>query len=113
MELAKELWNCLRRVRFLRFVAQSNRATGWNGSGDGSVAVAAPTDTVLTFTEAGSWQPTGGRPLRFINVFRWSLIEPTIIRLEHLRFGAEHPVYLFDLAPDEGGGKWISVRPHH
>jgi hypothetical protein len=33
------------------------------------------------------------------------------IRLEHLRFGPESPVLLFDLAPC-GGGEWRNVSPH-
>jgi hypothetical protein len=111
MEPVVELWSCLHRVRSLRFVAQSALATGWNGVGTGSVIVGAPADSVLIFTESGSWQPTGGRPLRFSNVFRWSRINADLIRLEHLRFGADQPVYLFDLS-SEMGGEWISVSPH-
>ena len=49
METAVELWNCLRRVRSLRFVADSARATGWHGVGTGSVVVDSSTDSVLTF----------------------------------------------------------------
>jgi hypothetical protein len=106
-----ELWNCLGRVRCLRFVAQSALATGWQGVGTGSVVVDAATDAILIFTESGSWQPTCGRSLRFSNVFRWSRINTDLIRLEHLRFGVDHPVYLFDLAPG-AGDEWTSVRPH-
>jgi hypothetical protein len=44
-------------------------------------------------------------------VYRWTLIEPELIRLEHLRFGPDRPVLLFDLAPDSDE-VWISVTPH-
>ena len=111
MEPVVKLWNVLRRVRSLRFVAQSAFATGWHGVGTGSVVVAAPVDSVLTFTESGSWQPPEGRSLRFSNIFRWSRINAGLIRLEHLRFGADHPVYLFDLV-SKMNGAWTSVSPH-
>ncbi|HWG43698.1 MAG TPA: hypothetical protein VN688_13000 [Gemmataceae bacterium] len=111
MQPVVELWSGLCRVRSLRFVAQSAGATGWQGIGTGSVIVDASTDSALTFTESGSWQPTTGRSLRFSNVFRWSRINADLIRLEHLRFGTDHPVYLFDLAP-KMSGEWTSVRPH-
>lgn len=54
------------------------------------------------FREAGSWTQNGGRILRFSNVYRWSLDENSIA-LEHLRFGLNKPVWLFQLAPDENG----------
>ena len=34
-----------------------------------------------------------------------------MMRLEHLRFGEDHPVYLFDLGP-AGEREWRSVSPH-
>ena len=54
--------------------------------------------------------PEGGRELRFRNVFRWSAVGEAL-RLEHLRFGVAHPVFLFDLAP-VAAGEWRSVSPH-
>jgi len=108
---ATELWFCLERVRFLKFVACGRDNTGWNGNGSGTVAVTAPSETVLTFTESGRWQPLGGQQTRFSNVYRWSLLGPESIRLEHLRFGADRPVFLFDLAP-RSDGNWASIKPH-
>jgi hypothetical protein len=49
---------------------------------------------------------------RFRNVFRWTLLGPKLVRLEHLRFGPDHPVYLFELAQD-ANGTWTSNRLHH
>ena len=100
---ATELWGCLRRVRSMHFVAQSETATGWNGAGTGSVVVAGLSEGTLTFTESGSWRSAEGRESRFSNVFRWVLAGPELVRLEHLRFGPEHPVHLFDLAPGRTG----------
>ena len=74
------------------------------------MVVEAAGDEAITFREAGTWRPEGGRDLRFSNVFRWSKAGEAI-RLEHLRFGEAHPVYLFDLLP-AGDGEWRSASPH-
>jgi hypothetical protein len=106
----ERLWDNLCRVRSLSFVARSGKATGWNGAGHGSVTVRHTGPGMLTFAESGLWQPEGGRPLQFRIVFRWSASGDTV-RLEHLRFGEDQPVYLFDLA-QSGEGEWRSAPPH-
>ena len=111
IEPAMELWGRLERVRWLRIVARSGSLSGWNGVGVGSVVVESPRATVLTFAEAGSWQPAVGRETRFRSAFRWWLVGPELVRLEHLRFGEDHPVYLFDLAL-VAANSWCSVSPH-
>lgn len=111
IEPATELWGCLERVRWLRIVARSCSLTGWSGIGVGSVVVESPRATVLTLAEVGSWRPAVGWETRFRNTFRWSLVGPELVRLEHLRFGEDHPVYLFDLAPVTANS-WCSVTPH-
>jgi len=107
-----ELWRSLRNVHSLSFEARSETGTGWSGSGTGTVIVTEPSTGVLVFTESGEWQPNapGRNPIRFTNVFRWSAMGDAI-RLEHLRFGPERPVYLFDLALSENG-EWREVSPH-
>jgi hypothetical protein len=105
-----QLWERLGRVRTLSFSARSGRPGGWNGAGRGTVEVQRASEGTMTFTEAGVWRPEGGHDLRFSNVFRWSIVG-NAIRLEHLRFGADRPVYLFDLAP-AGQGEWRSASPH-
>jgi hypothetical protein len=105
-----EVWSLLRSVRALRFDARSAAATGWNGSGTGTVQVSEPEPGVVIFDEAGTWQPLGGAAVRFTNVFRWSNTGEAL-RLEHLRFGPEEPVFLFLLAADAGGA-WHAVSPH-
>jgi hypothetical protein len=98
-------------VRSLAFVARSGGTAGWNGTGRGAVEVREAGNGVLTFHEQGSWRPEGGeRDLRFRNVYRWTPAGDRF-RLEHLRLGEGHPVYLFDLAP-AGDREWRSVSPH-
>jgi hypothetical protein len=107
-----EVLTLLRWVRSLRFDASSEAATGWDGCGTGSVAVSEPAAGVVVFDEVGTWQPTtpGRAAFGFKNVFRWSAVAESL-RLEHLRFGPEHPVLLFDMAPD-ADGVWREVSPH-
>lgn len=102
------LWNALLRVTRLRFDA---RGDTWTGTGHGTVTVEAPAPEVITFTEAGNWRAPSGTEFAFNNVFRWSLTGPEQVRLEHLRFGPDNPVVLFDVAPTDGGG-WAPVSPH-
>src|SRR5262245_24697285 len=104
------LWDRLLRVQRLALVARSANPSGWNGQGSGTVVVQLAGDKAITFTESGSWQPEGGRELRFRNVYRWTLVGD-LLRLEHLRFGEDRPVYLFDLEP-AGERQWRSVAPH-
>lgn len=98
----REVWNRLGGIRRLGFESRlcSAAKTGWSGSGRGDVRVE-PFDAVtLLFHEAGAWTPAGGREITFHNLFRWTR-DPDcrLIRLEHLRFGPDSPVYLFDLVP--------------
>ena len=107
-----EIWAALRQVHLLRFNARSGSATGWDGTGNGTVAVSEWSPEVIIFEEAGSWQPSGSQrsSVRFTNVFRWSKISDSL-RLEHLRFGHAHPVFLFDMAGGEDG-VWKNISPH-
>jgi hypothetical protein len=106
----EQLWERLGSVRAVSFIAQSARPGGCNGAGSGTVLVERTAAGTMTFTESGVWRSEGGRDLRFANVFRWS-VAGKAIRLEHLRFGADRPVYLFDLAP-AGEREWRCVTPH-
>ncbi|MBC8141765.1 MAG: hypothetical protein H7Y38_10045, partial [Armatimonadetes bacterium] len=103
------LWNALERVRALSFVAESDTHTGWRGTGAGVVSVSGAADT-LVFAETGTWRTAAGRELSFRNTYRWTRRAGSL-RLDHLRFGASEPVYLFDLAA-HGNGVLASVAAH-
>lgn len=105
-----ELWERLRAVTAMSFEANSSAGTGWTGIGAGVVVVSEQSTDVLIFTESGSWRPLGRGDIRFTNVFRWSRLDESV-RLEHLRFGSDYPVFLFDLAPGKDG-VWREVSPH-
>ena len=104
------VWNRIAAIRNLTFNASSGASTGWNGTGVGTVEVSLPATNVLVCTESGTWTLSGGKQLSFTNVYRWTLL-PETLRLEHLRFGADNPVYLFDLAIVEDS-RMTSVDPH-
>lgn len=104
-----DLWQLLRDVTQVSFEARSRAGTGWDGIGTGVVSVSEPSPGVSVFTESGDWR-SQGREARFDNVFRWTRLD-TSIRLEHLRFGPDQPVFLFDLAQAEGE-IWRAVSPH-
>jgi hypothetical protein len=110
MEKIEPVWAALRRVKTLEFVARSQSGTGWSGTGTGTVSVEVPAPESIVFRESGIWRSPGGGDLAFRNVYRWLRSEETV-RLEHLRFGENHPVFLFDLA-SETDAVWSSVAPH-
>lgn len=105
-----EIWERLRSVTTVRWTAESQMGMGWSGTGSGTVCVSEPAPDVLVLEESGTWQPNGGKHLRFTNVFRWTLLQDRL-RLEHLRFGPNHSVYLFDMTPD-AEGVWREVEGH-
>ena len=104
------VWDRIAEVSRLEFHAESDSTTRWAGSGVGTVEVTQPASNVLVYEETGTWKPSGGKQLAFTNVYRWTRLSQTL-RLEHLRFGAENPVYLFDLATVDDS-QLASVEPH-
>lgn len=110
----RRAWDRLRAIRSLSFEAQSRSTTttGWTGIGAGSVRVEEVAASTILFHESGSWKQQSGPEITFTNVFRWTAESAgRSIRLEHLRFGPEQPVYLFDLVPGREGAM-ESSDPH-
>lgn len=106
-------WEKLATVKQLRFQATSRlkEGQGWNGKGNGEVSVVKEGHTALVFHEKGSWQGKQGE-VGFSNVFRWKLDRnANLISLEHLRRGADQPVFIFHLAPS-GNHSLSSVDSH-
>lgn len=102
LKVLLNLWDKLSNAKQLKFNAKtkSSEETGWNGKGKGEVIVTKESDSVLVFTEKGTWQGKQGQEMGFSNIFRWTLdAHAGIVSLEHLRRGYENPVFLFHLAP--------------
>jgi Family of unknown function (DUF6314) len=107
-------WEKLASVRQLTFHAKTNSKgdDGWNGKGQGEVISTRSSSNVLIFNEKGTWQGKQGVDVSFSNVFRWTLDRDSkMISLEHLRYGSEHPVFLFHLTPS-GKHSLSSVDSH-
>lgn len=106
------IWDRLSSISSLQFEATSSTDTGWNGKGRGTIRVEKPSEHVLLFSESGEWTPEESVPLSFRNVFRWTLNpnNPSVL-LEHLRFGPDHPVILFELQPTTPSF-WSTITPH-
>lgn len=109
--VAQEIWSCLSHIHAVNFVAHSQLTPGWNGRGSGTVTVERLNDDTLVFYESGVWQSQGSGEIEFSNIFRWSRVGAETIRLEHLRYGPDQPVYLFDLVAADHN-EWKSVKPH-
>lgn len=62
------LWAQFLPLKSLCFLSRSKKADGWSGVGTGEVITAQPSVGVLTFTEAGLWQPDQGREVPFTKV---------------------------------------------
>ncbi len=105
-----DVWSRLLQVQTLNFESHSRTGKGWSGAGTGLVELASPQHDILVWKEHGQWQQNGGREIRFFNTFRWTKQEEQL-RLEHLRFGEENPVFLFELRCVEVG-EWRDVEPH-
>ena len=112
LQILLTFWEKLQRVKQLTFNAKSKEENGWNGKGTGEVVAVKEGSSVLVFQEKGSWQGKQGGELNFSNVFRWTFDRSSgVISLEHLRRGADHPVFLFHLAPS-GKNSLASVDSH-
>lgn len=107
-----DCWQKLKQVQSLVFKAESAPGgMGWNGRGEGLVDVSIAGNEIV-FREYGAWTTSEGKELPFKNVFRWTFNEEqNAIGLEHLRFGPDNPVFLFQLLPVAGQGL-ESVEPH-
>ena len=112
MPSAEHVLSRLSQVASLSFTAKSQANTGWQGVGNGQVMVSEPALKTVVFHETGTWQPSDERQgtFDFSNVFRWSVVGESL-RLEHLRFGVDNPVRLFDMVC-HADGIWREVSPH-
>lgn len=63
--------------------------------------------------EAGFWEKGMDQSIHFKNALRWTFdFETPKIRIEHLRYGKSHPVFLFDLIATSNPHVLQSIEPH-
>lgn len=86
-------WNRLLQVQ--RVTIQSSM-----GEAFGEVQTTREDRDILLFRIKGHWEKSSTQELNFSNTLRWTLDHSSgTIGLEHLRYGPNHPVFLFHLAP--------------
>lgn len=78
----------------------------------GKVTVKEEKPGIFIFTEQGHWVKGIQQNINFHNSLRWSCIfEEGLIRLEHLRHGLNHPIFLSYLTPINSK-QLQSIDPH-
>lgn len=113
-ELLLAVWDRLKEVEHVTFEAKSHskKGQGWKGRGKGDVVVTDDGDATLIFHEEGVRVVEGEQEFNFSNVFRWQLHRiDGLLSLEHLRFGPQHPVFMFHLQVT-GKNSLESVHSH-
>lgn len=87
-------WQRAQQIKKVSIQTQSG------GQAFGEVHVAQENERSLLFAEQGHWLHLTKKPIDFTNHVRWSIDRAAgLIALEHLRYGADRPVFLFHLAP--------------
>jgi hypothetical protein len=96
------LWQRLLQVKHLSFSAQSKaeQPSGWNGIGKAKVEIHPVAARSVIFKEQGNWTSHEGKQFDFKNALRWTWhASKLVFILEHLHYGPEHPIVLFELKP--------------
>jgi len=106
------IWTLLGRTSRLEIRAELSQSERLETRvGAAAVFVSHPSQDTLYFHEKGEWILPEPR-LAFTNILRWSMdVASSEIALEHLRQGADRPVFLFKLRP---AAPFVlqSVAPH-
>lgn len=110
MQLIKEK---LANISSFHFTSSTNHVlNGWKGEGEGMVKTVWENENSLIFYEEGRFTNLQKRSVRCSNIYRWVFDSiHSKIGLQHLRFGFDRPVFLFDLI-FKSGSRLISSSPH-
>ena len=102
-QLLFNYWEALTSVRTLQ-------VRGWQGYGGGQVITTQTHSRSLILIEKGILLTKANSPIHFNNTLHWTL-HSSMIALEHLRRGPNHPIFLCYLVPDNQG-LLRSQHPH-
>ncbi len=88
-----KIWTRLQSIKTVQYLAQDRQ-------GIGRVTRTMEGPYSLIFEEEGDLKDNNGFSFNFKNTFLWT-VNPNraILTLEHLRYGKEHPIFLFNLIP--------------
>lgn len=110
-DLLLGIWNDFKVVRSVSFYARSILKKKPMGKGKGKVDVEITGKGEIIFHEEGQLENAEGKIFNYKNAFRWTYHHfEGMISLEHLRFGRDHPVFLFHLI--SRGQILESINPH-
>ena len=111
MILPKELISIFARIKEL-----STKRFNSNGilthSFSGSVQTKVILSNEIHFNEFIHWENESSLLINSRNTYRWMFCNSGNIKLEHLRFGKDNPVFLVELFPS-GKNEWSSIQPHN
>ncbi|QUM77671.1 hypothetical protein HWV00_16390 [Moritella sp. 24] len=121
MQTLAELWTLLNRLNKFSFKVNTDNesVTGWQGEGQGLIKrrgnMASVSDdielgAVVETIERGDYYVTADRKVSMQNQYLWQF-EGDHIRLTHLRFGWDNPVFLFDII-ENGLGELVTRQSH-
>lgn len=77
----------------------------------GSVRVEITTENEIIFNENLRWKNRNSLLLNSRNVYNWTFTDSGNIRLDHLRFGKDKPVFLVEFT-QTGKDNWTGIEPH-
>ncbi len=113
MQTLIQFWGLLNRLNRFSFKvnADNESVMGWQGEGQGlikrrSSGEAAPSKpesgAIVETIERGDYYVSADRKVPMHNQYLWQF-EGDYIRLTHLRFGWDKPVFLFDIIENDQG----------
>jgi len=107
--LLEKLYQQMKQVSLVSLIAKAkHRQESQDRKGKGTVLVTAE-ENRLIFYEQGTWVESEGK---YNNHFRWTWDKARgMLKLEHLRYGNNFPVFLFDLIP-QNAKTLRSQHPH-
>ena len=121
VQTLNELWILLNRLNRFSFKVNTDNdsVTGWQGEGQGLIKcrgnmTSASDDiefgSIVETIERGDYYISAERKVPMHNQYLWQY-EGEYIRLTHLRFGWDKPVFLFDIIENGQGG--LITRQSH
>ncbi|MFT5809198.1 MAG: hypothetical protein ACI9LG_003529 [Moritella dasanensis] len=108
-----QLWFLLNRLNIFSFKVNSDNesVTGWQGEGQGLIkrrgsvtdeSVEPELGSIVETIERGDYHVSADRKVPMHNQYLWQF-QGDHIRLTHLRFGWDKPVFLFDIIENKQG----------
>ena len=110
MNIIEEIKNKFSRITKLQtgIYNDENRLTH---NLSGTVLIEASHANEIIFNENLRWENRNSLLLNSRNVYRWKFTDSGNIKLDHLRFGKDKPVFLVEFT-QTGKDNWTGIEPH-